>query len=256
MLLDANNRPISDSHIKIISHRGFTEIAPENTLPAYKLSKQKGYKYVECDVAFTSDGYAVLLHDTTINRTSNGTGNISSLTFAQVRALDFGSWKSSKYAGEKIPTLEEFIILCKRLGLYPYIEIKDSLTAATAKKLVDIVRRYGMLKYSTWTSDSQSDLALIKAEYEGARLGLCLHSASTDAITWAVNNTTDKNEIFLYPRYTVVTSAFVESCAAAGIPIEVWTPNTEADLKALDPYISGAISDSLRANAPLYYEYE
>lgn len=256
MFLDANNRPLGNSHIKMINHRGFNEVAPENTLPAYKLSVQKGFKYVECDVDFTSDGYAVLIHDDTVDRTSNGTGSIRSLTFAQVRSLDFGSWKSTKYVGTRIPTFEEFILLCKKLGLCPYIEIKSTITAENAKTLIDIVKRYDMLKHSTWISFGSSNLEYIKAEHPSARLGLCISSASTSYITWASSQTTDENEVFLDMRYASVTSAFVESCITAGVSLEVWTVNTDVDFKSLDPYISGVTTDSLRAYAPLYYEFE
>lgn len=122
-----------DLNVKAVNHRGYSAEAPENTLPAYVMSKKKGFTYVECDVSFTSDGVAVLLHDATINRTSNGTGNINSLTYAKVATYDFGAWFNEAnpdiaidYTGVKIPTFSEFIILCKRLGLHPYIELKSS----------------------------------------------------------------------------------------------------------------------------------
>ena len=78
-------------HFIAVNHRGYSLTAPENTLSAYKLSRRMGFAYAECDVAFTSDGVAVLLHDGTVDRTSNGTGSITSLTLAEVKALDFGS---------------------------------------------------------------------------------------------------------------------------------------------------------------------
>ena len=112
--------------VKGINHRGANLEAPENTLPAFKLSKKNGFMYVETDVAFTSDNVAVLLHDETIDRTSNGTGNISQLTYDYVRSLDFGSWFSSEYAGTKIPSLDEFLTLCRNLSLHPYLELKSS----------------------------------------------------------------------------------------------------------------------------------
>ena len=110
-------------NIRAVNHRGYCTEAPENTLSAFRLSKKMGFRYVECDVSFTSDTVPVLLHDSTVDRTSNGSGNISAMTLEQVKALDFGSWKSAEYAGEKIPTFEEFMLLCKQIGLHPYIEI-------------------------------------------------------------------------------------------------------------------------------------
>lgn len=75
--------PLKDSEYNVlaVNHRGYSKDAPENTIPAYIMSKQKGFNYVECDVAFTKDGVAVLLHDSTIDRTSNGSGSISSMTY-------------------------------------------------------------------------------------------------------------------------------------------------------------------------------
>ena len=72
----------------LISHRGGY---PENTLSGIRLAKKKGYRAVEVDLEFTKDGYPVLLHDPSVNRTSDGTGNVRDLTFAQVRQLDFGT---------------------------------------------------------------------------------------------------------------------------------------------------------------------
>lgn len=90
---------------RLVSHRGYNAIAPENTMSAFQKSYEYGYKYVETDVTFTADGVPVLLHDDSIDRTSNGSGKIASLTYEYVRTLDFGSWKSEEYVGEKIPSL-------------------------------------------------------------------------------------------------------------------------------------------------------
>ena len=82
-----NNHPV-----RAVNHRGFNKVAPENTISAYRLSKENGFLFVECDVSFTSDNVPVLLHDDTINRTSNGKGKVSNWTFEALRQLDFGSW--------------------------------------------------------------------------------------------------------------------------------------------------------------------
>ena len=101
--IDFENR---DSHVKAIAHRGYSADAPENTLVAYRLAKEKGFSYVECDISFTKDGVAVLLHDATIDRTTNATGNISDLNYDEIKDLDAGSWFDEKYKDEKIPTFE------------------------------------------------------------------------------------------------------------------------------------------------------
>ena len=80
-----------DLNVKAINHRGYSYEAPENTIPAYIMSKKKGFTYVEGDVSFTKDNVAVLLHDATIDRTSNGSGNITSLYYQELLQYDFGS---------------------------------------------------------------------------------------------------------------------------------------------------------------------
>ena len=77
-------------NIKTISHRGFSAEAPENTLPAFYLAKLKGFNYVECDISYTSDGRIVVIHDRTIDRTSNGSGSVNEMTLSELRQYDFG----------------------------------------------------------------------------------------------------------------------------------------------------------------------
>ena len=84
-------------------------------MSAFQKAYEYGYKYVETDVTFTADGVPVLLHDDSIDRTSNGSGKIASLTYEYVRTLDFGSWKSKEYAGEKIPSFDEFMAFCSTM---------------------------------------------------------------------------------------------------------------------------------------------
>ena len=117
-----NNAATKDTMVSV-GHRGWYK-APENTLAAYRESYNHGFKYVECDVQFTKDGVAVLLHDDTIDRTSNGSGTLSQMTYAELLQYDFSYDDSdtvndfSAYRGEKIPTFVEFIALCNELGLH------------------------------------------------------------------------------------------------------------------------------------------
>lgn len=232
--------------VKAINHRGFAD-APENTLAAFKLSKKKGFQYVECDVSFTSDGYAVLLHDSTVDRTSNGTGSINQMTLEAVRALDFGSWKSEEYAGEQIPRFEEFIALCRNLGLHPYIELKEG-TEAQIKALVGVVNRHGMKGKVTWISFNSNYLGYIKAVDPKARLGFVVGEVTTSTINTVTESLqTGENEVFIDCAVDKTSAEAAQLCADANIPLEVWTANDENSIKVLDAYVTGFTSDNLIA---------
>jgi glycerophosphoryl diester phosphodiesterase len=117
-----------------VAHRGATAYAPENTIAAFDLAVDMKADYIEIDVQRSKDGELVLIHDTTVDRTTDGTGKVGELTFEQLRSLDAGSWKGEQYEGEPIPTFEEILdryrgkvgilIELKAPELYPGIEIQ------------------------------------------------------------------------------------------------------------------------------------
>lgn len=246
-----------DANVKAVNHRGYSTEAPENTIPAYILSKQKGFKYVECDVAFTSDNVAVLLHDDSIDRTSNGSGNISSMTYSQVSQYDFGSWKSSEYAGTKIPTFEEFIKLCKYIGLHPYIELKSSgsYTQRQIISIIDVVKRFGMEGKITYISFNETFLGYVKQYDSKARLGYLLWGVYDNEIETALSLKTDSNEVFVDINYNSVTEEIIFSCIENNLHLEIWTANDSSVFENMNEYITGVTSDNLIAGKVMYNKY-
>ena len=246
--------PVPTSFVKGVNHRGYYT-APENTLPAYRLSKVMGFKMVECDVSFTSDGVPVLLHDATIDRTSNGSGNIGEMTFEQVRQYDFGSWKNESYAGTKIPTLEEFVVLCRNLGLHAYIEIKSNepYTDEQIQMIVDIVNSYGMRGNVTYISFLKNHLVRVKNNDERARLGYVISTMGTTKANEAVSLRTAYNDVFVDVEYKAST---IENTIAIAkeykLPLELWTIDSAPTILALEGYVSGVTSNKVDATT-LYY---
>jgi len=243
-----------DRVIKSIAHRGYSVTAPENTLPAYILAMEMGFSYAECDIAFTKDGVAVLLHDATIDRTSDGSGNISELTYEELLQYDFGSWKNSKYAGTKIPTFEEFIALCKEIGLHPYIEIKNdsTYTQEQVQSLVDIVKEYGMEDNCTWISFNITYLEYVKNIDDTARLGYVSSKTITQSMINSVKALqTDKNEVFLDISYNMLNENNVMLAIQNGLEVETWTVDNTNDIKNRPKYISGYTSNKLIATDTL-----
>lgn len=247
---------ISTDNMKSVNHRGACLEAPENTLSAYRKSYKNGFKYVETDVLFTKDNIPVLLHDETIDRTSNGTGKIAELTYAEASKYDYGSWFNDEnpsietdYTGEKLPTFEEFIILCKRLELHPYIELKGNLSFAQANLLIEIVKKCNMLNNVSWISFSTNSLVNILANYSRARVGWVVNTMIDQSKIDIVNTTlkTGNNEAFLDTWYTHATDEVAKLCMNNEIPLEVWTCDDVNAIINLHPYVSGVSSNSLNA---------
>ena len=254
VVMDKHQHIVFDENVKGIAHRGYSAIAPENTLPSYILAAKKGFKYMETDVCLTSDGVPVLLHDDTIDRTSNGTGTIYNMTLAQVRQYDFGSWKSSEYTGVQIPTLEEYLSLCRSLMLHPYIEIKDvPFTQQQVENVVNLVHKYGLKGKATIMSFNLTYLEYVKDYDDTMRLGYPPNGVPTvNDLNVCKSLQTGKNEVFCDPQYNKVTDAICDMFREEGIPIEVWVVDSESTILSLNPYISAVTSNSLHAGRVLY----
>lgn len=109
-----------------IAHRGAGTLAPENTLAAFRLGAAHGWRAYECDVKLSADGQPFLLHDATLERTSNGHGRAGELGWAELSRLDAGSWHSRRYAGEPLPTLQAVAAFVQAQGHALNIEIKPT----------------------------------------------------------------------------------------------------------------------------------
>lgn len=252
------NNPATKDTMVSIGHRGWY-LAPENTLSAYRESYNQGFKYVECDVQFTRDGVAVLLHDDTIDRTSNGSGYLSQMTYAEVSQYDFSYDDNdtvhdfSAYRGEKIPTFEEFIALCKELGLHPYIEIKGSMTDAEAQQLIRIVNEADMIDNVSWLGFSGDALSKIAYNCPTARLVWVITDTNASKIKAnnipfaQMNLMTGQNQVVFDIWYTLATQDVVDVVSEYGIPLEVWTVNDINAIRNLNPYITGVSSDMYNA---------
>lgn len=109
-----------------VAHRGAGKLAPENTLAAFRLGAEHGYRMFECDVKLSADGVPFLMHDATLERTTNGRGTAGEQTWSALSQLDAGGWHSRAYAGEPIPTLEALARFCISSGHFLNIEIKPT----------------------------------------------------------------------------------------------------------------------------------
>ncbi len=121
--------------VDVIAHRGASEYAPENTLAAFAMAEEMGADWIELDCRLTRDGEVIVMHDDTLDRTTNGSGYVREASLHEIKQLDAGAWFEDKWRGERVPTLEQALAQAKwKVGVY--IEIKD--TADDAPLISDI----------------------------------------------------------------------------------------------------------------------
>jgi glycerophosphoryl diester phosphodiesterase len=139
--------PVSTA-VLIVAHRGASDFAPENTMAAFRKAVLMNADYIEFDVQLSKDGRPVVIHDRTVDRTTNGTGKVRGLTYAELRRLDAGSWFNPSYAGEKIPSLDEVLdAFIGKIGLLIELKAQDRLSGIE-RKVADALpaRNMHMLK--------------------------------------------------------------------------------------------------------------
>ena len=125
---------------KLAAHMGYHVSAPPNTIPAYKAAGKLGYWGIESDLQQTSDGYYVMCHDSTVDATTDGSGTISSMTLAQIRALHITADPTLQ-----IPTFEEYLSVCKQYGCIPIVEIKSTVPGSitACENIITVAKKYG-----------------------------------------------------------------------------------------------------------------
>ncbi len=170
--------------ILAVGHRGTVRFAPENTLAAFRKAIELGLDLIEMDVRETKDGHLVIMHDATVDRTTNGKGQVAELTLAEIKRLDAGSWFSPQFAGERVPTLDEALAALAGRAL-PDIDFK----AGDPAKLVAVLERHQLLgKVTLYCGDWEllrrtlriSNRFLIRPTAQRGLLGLPILLAELD----------------------------------------------------------------------------
>lgn len=149
----------------IFAHRGLHAVAPENTMAAFEACVKNGLS-IELDVYLSSDGVPVVIHDGTLERTTNGTGRVTQTPFTALRKLDAGSWYDSKFSNQQIPTFEEVLAMIQRLDRKKAVHIAINMKEISPKleeKVVRLVERFGMVDRVFAFGMEEDSLARYKA---------------------------------------------------------------------------------------------
>ena len=251
-----------------IAHRGAGTLAPENTLAAFWLGARYGYRMFECDAKLCADGVLFLLHDDTLERTTNGQGRATALPMTVLAQLDAGSWHSGAFAGEPIPTLEALARECLVQGWMLNVEIKPDTDAGSGASSSAWATGYavGHLLAPLWAQVQQATPVLplplltsfVPQALEGARAaaahlprGLLVESAEEEgeSESWQSHTLATAQRLAcqaLVLHYPLCRAAFVRRITEAGLRTLAYTVNdhdTAQRLLALG--INGIITDRL-----------
>ena len=199
-----------------IAHRGASSYAPENTMAAFDLAIVMGARHIELDVHSTSDGHVVVIHDDTVDRTTDGSGPVTNLALAPLRTLDAGSWFGHEFTGERIPTLDA--VLGRYRGrVHVHVEIKGQ-SSQLSHQTADLIRKHGMVGEATITSFQIARLQETRANAPELTTGWLVADV-TDAVI-AQARSLGLSQIC--PRANRITSELVRRLRAAGFVVRAW----------------------------------
>lgn len=239
-----HDRPLS------IAHRGHSIACPENTLEAYRQAIELGVEMIECDVNITRDGKLVMLHDVTLDRTTTGSGRVSAATWEEVMRLDASGEFGQEYAGVRVPSTEETLLLFKETGTLGCFEVKGGDTDEAeqiALALVELFVKHAMLDQAFMSSYHHGSLHL--AQSRCPELLLAPERLPDDAPADppdAVRQAQLFDAPVLQHQYTVLNAEVVRALHEHQIAVWSWTTNDESSLVfSIEASADGIMSDDV-----------
>lgn len=225
-----------------IAHRGAAALAPENTMAAFAMAVELGADAIELDLHVSRDGELVVIHDNTLDRTTDGEGPVHARSLQELKQLDAGRWFGESFAGQRIPTLAE--VLDRFSGKVPLaLEIKagSAFFRGIEERVVSVLREHQVVSRVAVASFDHYALLRLK------ELEPCLRTAALlvgrPVSMSAVAGPSKADAMAL--EFSLVTKTEVDACRAAGLQLVVWVVNEPAQMRYfIDLGVDGIITDS------------
>ena len=230
----------------LLAHRGDKDHAPENTLPSFAQAIQKGADGVELDAKLTADGHVIVIHDATVNRTTDGSGKIQSFTLDAIRKLDAGSWFDKSFAGTQVPLLEDVFETVGRdklinIELTNYATPRDGLV----NKVCDLIKKHNNQSQILFSSFFSRNLKIASQLLPNVPRGLLAMPGL--AGLWARSFGFMFGDYqALHPHNTSANREQVQRVHRVKRRVHVWTANTPGEIKRLnDCGVDGMFTDDV-----------
>ncbi len=217
---------------RVWAHRGASGEFPENTMIAFQEAINQKVAGIELDVHLSKDGYAIICHDETLNRTTNGTGFIKDKNLFELKQLDAGSWFDKKFKGIKLPLLDEFLELAKKTNITINIEIKlgSIFYPGIEEKVLELIEKSGVKENVIISSFDHMALLKIKELDNSVKTGV-LYSQPVITIEELLRLT---KADALHPNYLYVTKETTAIAKELNVPIHTYTVDNTEDFLMME----------------------
>lgn len=226
--------------VLVIAHRGASGYAPENTMAAFRRAVAQGVTFIETDLQLSRDARFVAIHDETLERTTNGKGNVHYFTLAELRRLDAGSWFSSEFAGEPIPTLEDILDFSKKNDVVFYLELKPGSSWGGEHALIGALRESGEIPRVVVISFNAAIVQKLR-EIEPTLMTGLLYDGQLER---PIDKALEVGARQLAVRGDLVTPALLAQARSKDLQVVCWTVNHGAHMRMLvEAGVDGIMSD-------------
>lgn len=224
----------------VVAHRGAAGHAPENTISAFERAVQLGARFIETDLHLTRDGRFVAIHDSSLDRTTNGSGDVHQHTLAELRKLDAGMWYDRSFMGERLPTLEEILEFAHKHDVVFYLEVKYDASWGMHHALVAALENAKSAARTVVISFDPATILSIQRLDPSILLGLLVEDSQTDPVKAALRVGARQ----LCPQHMLVTPELVKRAHHADLQVVTWTVNTVEEMRAaVNAGVDGIMTD-------------
>ena len=222
-------------NLEIIAHRGFSAIAPENTLAAFELAIARGADSIEFDIQLSADSVPVIFHDATLERITGVSSKVRDKNLSQLQTLDAGKWFSDEFSGQKIPTLKEALSILKNVDKFLYFDVKPHCEWSDAEvaDFVNTLNNARIKEKCVITSFSDGFLGQVRRLSDGLAIGHIvanLEAYKTQLVKAVVHG---DNLISSQYRILLENPALIQASRSQGIDIVAWTVDARSDMQKL-----------------------